>query len=145
MSFPVTINVPYAFNWQALKEQFASHIQDKGVILGAEYITEHYAYLLRISSWKYEIDWDVLNDVVTLEMPLRGAFENKDTTADVNDVSSGTSFDFLAYILNEVIKKVPIKRVESHFVQLTQNPPSQQMQPKVAPWRRRGNLYSGEN
>jgi hypothetical protein len=117
MAFSVTIDVPHIFNWPQLSEQFQGVLDTIHVRGGADIILPQYAYLLQITSWSHDVDWDVRTGTLTLELPFSGALEGMDTTADQKDYSNNVQRDAISALLIKIIDEVNPKRVLSHFSQ----------------------------
>lgn len=117
MSFPVTIDVPHIFNWPMLSEQFQGVLDTIHVKGGADVILTEYAYLLQVTSWSHDVDWDVRTGTLTLELPFSGHLENMDTTVDIRDYSNNVQRDAISALLIKIIDEVKPDRVLSHFSQ----------------------------
>ena len=117
MSFPVTIDVPHIFNWPMLSEQFQGVLNNIQVKGGADIVLAEYAYLLQITSWSHDVDWDVRTGTLTLELPFSGRLELMNTTVDQRDYNSNVQRDAIAALLIQIIDEVSPDRVFSHFSQ----------------------------
>lgn len=116
MSFPVTFDVPESFNWSPIQENYRSYLLSVGISNGDD-LSEHFAYLLRATSWSFGIDWDVKAGEVTFEVPFAGPLATINTIEDSVDVENQVSIDGMSRILKNVLIKVPPSRVQSHFKQ----------------------------
>lgn len=116
MSFEVTCDVPESFNWSPIQENYRSYLLSAGVN-NSDDLADHFAYLLRATSWSFGIDWNVKAGELTFEVPFSGALANINTIEDSVDVENQVSIDGMSRILKEVLSKVPPKRVQSHFKQ----------------------------
>lgn len=117
MSFPVTIDVPHIFNWPMLSQQFQGVLDTMHVRGGGDSILAEYAYLLQVTSWSHDVDWDVRTGTLTLELPFSGRLEDMDTTIDQRDYSNNVYRDAIAALLIRIIEEVKPDRVLSHFSQ----------------------------
>lgn len=121
MPFPVTIDVPHIFNWPQLSQQFQGVLDTMRVRGGADVILAEYAYLLQITSWSHDVDWDVRTGTLTLELPFSGRLEEMDTIVDRRDYSNNVNRDAIAALLIQIIEEVKPDRVLSHFSQERKN------------------------
>lgn len=117
MGFPVTIDVPHIFNWPQLAEQFQGVLDNIHVRGGGDVILGEYAYLLQLTSWSHDVDWDVRTGTLTLELPFSGRLEGMDTTVDQRDYSNNVQRDAISALLIQIINEVKPDRVLSHFSQ----------------------------
>jgi hypothetical protein len=117
MAFPVTIDVPHIFNWPMLSQQFQGVLDTMHVRGGGDIILAEYAYLLQITSWSHDVDWDVRTGTLTLELPFSGRLEAMDTTVDQRDYNNNVHRDPIAALLIQIIEEVKPERVLSHFSQ----------------------------
>lgn len=116
MSFAVTCDVPESFNWSPIQENYRSYLQGAGVN-NSDDLADHFAYLLRATSWSFGIDWNVKAGEVTFELPFSGPLATINTVEDSVDVENQVSIDGMSRILKEVLSKVTPGRVQSHFKQ----------------------------
>lgn len=144
MSFTVTFDVPETFNWSPIRENYVSYLEQVGVLNGSDDLADHFAYLVRATSWSYGIDWDVKAGEVTFEMPFSGALSSLSTKEDSVDTENGVSIDGMSRVLKAVLDNVPPKRVQSHFKQFKLSEPDNSRRPST--WRQRpfsSGLYDG--
>lgn len=117
MSFPVTIDVPPIFNWPQLSKQFQGVLDNMIVLGGGDIILAEYAYLLQITSWSHDVDWDVRTGTLTLELPFSGRLELMNTIVDQRDYSNLVQRDAISALLIQIIDEVKPDRVLAHFSQ----------------------------
>ena len=117
MAFTVTVDVPHIFNWPVLSQQFQSVLDSIHVKGGADIILGEYAYLLQITSWSHDVDWDVRTGTLTLELPFSGRLSEMDTTIDRRDYDNKVQRDAISSLLIQIVNEVKPDRVLSHFSQ----------------------------
>lgn len=117
MAFTATIDVPPIFNWPMLSKQFQGVLDNIHVKGGADIILAEYAYLLQITSWSHDVDWDVRTGTLTLEIPFSGHLELMNTAVDQRDYSNNVQRDAIAALLIQIIDEVKPDRVLAHFSQ----------------------------
>lgn len=124
---PMTVEakIPPRFYWDRLAEEFNHKSEYETDNEMSNQLLEHYAWLMRVTSWSFGIDWDVKNNSLTIQVPFSGMLTNIDTRYDVktssraDDLSSHTVrvyHDVISDIMMDVIAHVPHKRVMSHFI-----------------------------
>lgn len=117
MSFVITYDVPESFNWSPIQENYRSYLLSINISNGSDDLSEHFAYLLRATSWSFGIDWNVKAGEVTVELPFDGPLTGVNTIEDSVDVENQVSIDGMSRILKNILAKVPPSRVQSHFKQ----------------------------
>lgn len=143
MGFPVTFDVPETFNWSPIQDNYRAYLDQVGVMNGTDDLSEHFAYLIRATSWSYGIDWNVKAGEVTFEMPFSGALVSLNTKEDSVDTENSVSIDGMSRILKSILDNVPPKRVQSHFKQFRLSEPDNR---RSTMWRQRpfsSGLYDG--
>lgn len=115
MAFPVTAPVPIMYQWTNIRESLHSALQENGITHGFEHLTDHYAWLLHITSWNYGFDWDPKENVISLEIPFDGPLTTLDTSKDSADYDSNIAQDAVSMLLNKCLSEVPVKRLIAHF------------------------------
>lgn len=114
MSFPAKITVPYSFRWDAMCEVIESNTAYQQVD-NLNMIKEHYAWLLQITSFKFGVNWNPMEDYVEVELPLTGYMASLTLEQDYTDLASSVSRDPLSATLLKVVELVPPMRVMSHL------------------------------
>lgn len=108
-AFIVTIKAPESLQWDALVAPALQSLQHAQVTeTERTSVIRHYAYLLRLHSWKHSIDWDAPSNKITVSIPNQHAARQ---TVEEN----GLLRDGLTTILKQVFGEVSLEAVLSHF------------------------------
>lgn len=116
-SMVVTAKVPQIFDWESLLTDFykVSHAVQSKVV------ERQYAWLIQITSWAYNINWDPIGGTVTVSLPLSESLpksiNNFDTTQDNADLQLRLYRDSMSNLLIRILEDVPPRRVMSNFAQ----------------------------
>lgn len=116
MAFTATTEVVTSLKWQQVSKLFIEVIANTRTENGIVELTpknetimlDHYSYLLQITSWKYNINWEPQHNRVTVEVPNEWSVDSRDFDARINR-------DALTSKLIDVLKEVNVHRVLSHF------------------------------
>jgi hypothetical protein len=114
MAFPVTALVPLAYQWVHIDESLSVALSQHG-IKKAPQLSDHYAWLLQITSWSLGFDWNPKENTVTLEVPFSGPLAGLDTSYDKADYDQDIAKDEIAILLQKCMEKVTLKRLLAHF------------------------------
>lgn len=108
----VSINVPSRYS----KTKMVEYIVSTSDISNKE-LTEHYVYLLQLTSFDYNINWIVAENRVELELPYQTlrTGESNEFAVDVPILSLNTRQDLLSSILVSIMQDVSPDRIKSHF------------------------------
>lgn len=121
----VTADVPLIFEWKSLRESF---YKDSKAVEN-ERLDKQLAWLIRITSWAYNIDWDPVAGKVTVSLPLvdtktrdgvipgslPSSINSFDTTRDSADLQLQLSRDAMSNLLIKVMEDVSPRRVLGNF------------------------------
>lgn len=108
-SFAVTVPAPESLQWDDLVAPALTALARAGVDERQRAsVVRHYAYLLRLHSWKHEIDWSPTQNKITVLVP------NFHATRQTVE-SNGLIRDGLTAILKQVFGDVPLEGVLKHF------------------------------
>lgn len=111
MAFSIKAEVPAQFKWDALQE-YLKEVSVSSYNFNDPVIFDQYAWLLQITSWSYDINWNPKENTVELELPLHNAI---DMTVDLMDSSGGYARDPMSNILFKIMEAVPLNRVRNKF------------------------------
>lgn len=109
----VAAKVPSRFFWEKLNNDFNNQFSNNQ---DTEEVLNHYAWLVRTTSWSYGIDWDIVSNTITTQVPFVINDKILDTAADLNvKGNSKLKIDPISDILLDILKSVTLERVVSHF------------------------------
>lgn len=108
----VSVNVPSSYS----KESMVSYIRESSDISNKE-LTDHYIYLLQLTSFDYNINWVVAENRVELELPYQPLRNDVRVSfrEDVPLLTLNTRQDLLSSILVRIMQDVSPERVKSHY------------------------------
>lgn len=108
----VSINVPSRYS----KTKMVEYIVATSDISNKE-LTEHYVYLLQLTSFDYNINWIVAENRVELDLPYQPLQHNVENrfAVDVPIFTLNTRQDLLSSILVRIMQDVSPDRIKSHF------------------------------
>lgn len=119
MAFSVKAEVPPRFKCAAIRELLAE--ASVGMFASNDVMFDQYAWLLQISSWNYDLNWNVKEDYFEIEIPLSGKLLMVDTSVDFMDLAAGYSVDGVSKMLIQIIESVPVKRLKTQFSKVEPN------------------------
>jgi hypothetical protein len=111
MSFTATTDVVETMRWRHITKLFLNMLHAQGIELdksNENKILNHYGYLLQLTSWKRNINWEPALSRVTVVVPNEWGH-------DTIDFNSKVHRDDLANELIKIMGEVPVERVLSHF------------------------------
>lgn len=111
MSFTATTEVVETMRWRHITKLFLNMLRSQGVELdqaNENKILNHYHYLLQLTSWKRNINWEPAFNRVTVAVPNEWGH-------DTIDFNSKVHRDDLANELIKIMGEVSVERVLSHF------------------------------
>lgn len=117
MSFTATIEVVETMRWRHITKLFLNMLHAQGVELDSSNenkILNHYHYLLQLTSWKRNINWEPAFNRVTVTVP-------NEWSHDTIDFNSKVHRDDLSNELIKIMGEVPVERVLSHFATAPQH------------------------
>jgi len=117
MSFAVTAVVPLGYQWENIDASLAQALHDVMRISPNRQLSDHYAWLLQITSWSYAMDWNPKEGTVTLELPFSGPLTTLDTSHDKADYDRSIALDEISILLQKCMEKVPLPRLLAHIHQ----------------------------
>lgn len=108
-SFVITLPAPESLQWDDLVAPAISSLNRARVDeRQRSSVIRHYAYLLRLHSWKHGMDWVPTQNKITVVVPNQIASRQ---TLEEN----GLVRDGLTTILKQVFGEVPLEDVLKHF------------------------------
>lgn len=110
MAFTVKATVPEGVKWAALLDHLYQSNLPK-----SDSVENHFAWLLQIASWKFDLNWNPKEDYIELEIPFAGSLVHVSPEQDYNDYHMGVARDQIYNILMKVLELVPPGRVVNHF------------------------------
>lgn len=111
MSFTATAEVVSAMRWQKISKVFLEMLQGRNLSLSQEdekKTLAQYNYLLQLTSWDRNINWEPAFNRVTVMVPNNWGHDTRDFNVSVNR-------DDLTNELIKIMGEVPVERVLSHF------------------------------
>lgn len=107
--FAVTISAPESLQWDTLVAPAIEALRRAGVEERQQNsVVRHYAYLLRLHSWRHGLDWSPTHNKITVAVPNTHAI--RATTE-----SNGLVRDGLTATLKQVFSEVSLEYVLKHF------------------------------
>ena len=108
----VSINVPSQYSKTKMVEYITSNSD-----ISNRNLTEHFVYLLQLTSFDYNINWIVNENRVELELPYQSlrTDERSKFAVDVPILALNTRQDLLSSILLNIMQDVSPERIKSHF------------------------------
>lgn len=108
----VSVNVPHTYG----REHLISYLRQSSDISNKE-LTDHYLYLLQITSFDYNINWVATENRVEIELPYRSLRNDvrENFAEDVPLLTLNTRQDLLTSILVRIMQDVSPERIKSHY------------------------------
>lgn len=114
MGFSVTADVPLSYLWGNIEDSLKLALHGARIAPTPE-LSNHYAWLLQITSWSYGINWNPKEGTIVLEIPFSGPLTTLDTSHDKADYDRGIAQDEISLLLQKCMEKVPLPRLLAHF------------------------------
>lgn len=110
MSFTATTEVVATLRWRYISKMFLEMLGESIVLdsNNESKILDHYNYLLQVTSWNHNINWEPSFNKVTVLVPNEWGTDTRDFDAKVHR-------DALSNEMIKIIKEVSVARVLSHF------------------------------
>lgn len=114
MPFAATAAVPLGYQWENIDASLSQALHAVRVSPTRQ-LSDHYAWLLQITSWSYGVNWNPKEGTVTLELPFTGPLTTLDTSHDKADYDRDIAQDEISILLQKCMEKVPLPRLLAHF------------------------------